>query len=101
SSARYFLSCRLERAGRVADDGGLAGGPDDGDDVEAGGRLGDAVAREVVLGGLLDLLLLLGIDLLLGRRVVVGAGLHFDEDEGLALAGDDVDLAEVAAEVAH
>src|SRR4051812_21767126 len=86
---------------RMSDDRRLAGGPDDGDDVEAGGGVGGAVAGEIELGGPHDLLLLFGVHLFFGGGVVVGAGFYFDENQRLGLTGDDVDFAEVTAEVAH
>ena len=75
-------------------------GPDDRDDVKPRRRLRYAVAAEVELRGLGDLVLLAVVDLLFGGRVVVRARLHFDEDNRLPVAGDDVDLTQVAAEVA-
>ena len=46
-------------------------GPDDGDHVEASGGLHRAVPAEVVPGGLGDLVLLVGVDLVLGRDVAL------------------------------
>ena len=45
-------------------------------------------------------MLLGGIDLIFGRGIVVGAGLHLDKNQRLPVAGDDVDLAHLAAEIA-
>src|SRR5687768_674438 len=94
------LERRLERVLDVTDHRLSPLWPDDRDDVEPRGRLRDAVAAEVELGRLGDLVLLAVVDLLLGRRIVIRASFHLDEHDRLAVAGDDVDLAEVAAEVA-
>src|SRR5687768_7663833 len=84
----------------VANLGFLAFGPHDGDHVETARGLRDAVAAKVELRRLGDLMLLEVVDLVFGRRIVFAAGLHFAEHERAAVAGDDVDFAEGAAEVA-
>src|SRR5690349_4243174 len=83
---------RLKSARRVTDDWVAAGGPDDGDDVESRRRLGAAVAAEIKLRGLGDLMRLEFVDLLFRRWVVIRASLHFDEDERLPITSHDVDL---------
>ena len=40
------------------------------------------------------------VDLFLGGRVVIDAGFNFDKNQGGAVAGDDVDFADVAGEIA-
>src|SRR5262245_25641908 len=90
----------LKSVGRVAHLRLVTRRPDDRDDVEAGGRLGEAVAGQVELGALGDLVLLVLVDLLFGSWVVVETGFDLDEDQRLAVAGDDVDFAELAAVVA-
>src|SRR3954471_22025581 len=72
---------RLECVRRVADLRLAVVGPDHRDHVEARGRLADAVAAQVVLGGLGDLVLLVAVDLLFGGGVVLGAGFHLAEDD--------------------
>src|SRR3954447_9792850 len=71
------LERRLKRVRGMPDDRVAAVGPDDGDDVEPRRGLGGAVAAEVHLGGLGDLVPLQVVDLVLGLGVVVGAALHF------------------------
>ena len=44
--------------------------------------------------------MLLGrIDLIFWRRLIIDAGFHFRENQGLSIAGDDVDLAYATAEI--
>src|SRR3954454_25269283 len=94
------LKRRFERVRRVADLGVSALGPDDGADIETRRGLGTTVAGEEELACLGELVALRLVDLFFGGGIVVGAGLDLDEHERLAVAGDDVDLADGAPEVA-
>jgi hypothetical protein len=72
---------------------------EDGDDVEAAGRVTGVILGEIAQGDLPDLPLLSGGDGFLGAAVgFVGAGLDLDENQRLAVLGDDVDLAAEQAE---
>src|SRR5688500_4868986 len=91
----------FKRVRRVANLRLLTVGPHHRDHVEAGRRLRDAVAVEVVPRGFRDLVALEAVDLRFRRRGrVVDAGLDLAEHQRTAVAGDDVDLAQRAAEVA-
>lgn len=79
----------------MADDGLLAVGPDDCDNVESGGGLGETISREEGFGGFGDLVHFEFVYLFFGGGIVVGAGFDFHEDEGFAVAGDDVDFSAV------
>jgi hypothetical protein len=82
----------------VLDGGSATGGPGDGDDVEAGAafeqvvalHVGKGEAREAALLGFID-----GIGRVAG--VVCRARFDFDEDDGAAIDGNEVELADVIA----
>src|SRR6266581_1859098 len=70
-------------------------------DVEAAGLLAQALGPEIALRELAQLVLLARVHAGLRRRRIldVPARLHLDEDEGLALLGDEIDLAHARADV--
>ena len=72
-----------------------AGGPGDGDDVEAGRVLEKAVRLEIGERGLRHSPLFEVVDCV-GGMAGVGraASLHFDEDDGAAVDRDDIELAQ-------
>ncbi len=92
---------RFKRMRRMSDLRIAPFGPDDGNHVESRRRLGNSVARQIRLCRLGELMLLGGIDLVFGGRLVIGARLDLDEDQNFSIAGDNVDLADVAAEISH
>lgn len=66
---------------------------DDGDGIEADLVPGDAGASGVGAGGAHDILLLIAVDGALGTgNAIRGAGFDFDENDGVPIARDDVDL---------
>ena len=85
---------------RVADLRLASLGPDDGNDVEPGRGLRDAVTGQVELGGLGELVPLHGVDLIFGGRIVHRAGFDFDENQRLTVLGHDVNFPQIAAEIA-
>src|SRR5690348_17097282 len=91
---------RLEGVADVFDDGLAAVvGPDDRDDVEAGAPIEEVVFLEELEGGEGEPALLLGSDGLGGGPRA--AGLDLDEDDRVAVARDQVDLAERGPVPAH
>src|ERR1700687_5371754 len=74
---------------------------DDGHDVEAAGLLAQALGPKVALRQLAQLVLLARVDASLRRRRVLDvlARLDLDEDEGLALLRDEIDLTDTRADV--
>ena len=73
----------------------------DGDDVESGRRVVQAVFGQPGKGSLADLPLLEGGNGQLGKSIgQVAAGLHLYKNKAAAVAGDDIHLTPLAAEVA-
>ena len=72
----------------------------DRDDIEAAGHFPEALPLEIVLGQLTQPALLALPDGRLRRvPVALPEGLDLDEDEGLAVARHEIDLAEAGADV--
>jgi len=68
-------------------------GEDDGDSIETDLAPGDAGAGRITARGPNDVLLLIGSNGAVRRTEIRrSAGFHFDEDHGVAIAGDDIDL---------
>jgi hypothetical protein len=85
---------------RYRESGGWGGIEVDGDDVEPGGLRVEPFAFAVGAGGGEELRHLGGIDGFGGEAGRAAAGADFDENEGLAVAGEEVDFAAADAEVA-
>src|SRR5258708_6675004 len=97
---QLFLKCCFKRVRRMSDLRVADVGPDYRHHIKPRGRLRDAVAAEIGLGGLGELLALCGIHLIFGSGLILNARFYFDENQRRAVAGDDVDLSHRAAEVA-
>src|SRR5262245_5391168 len=74
---------------------------DDGDDVEAARRLPDPLQFEVSVGELRESILLARVHACLRRVALdeIAARLDLDEDEGLSLLRDEVDLARAGPDI--
>src|SRR6185436_2360859 len=82
----------------VSDDGLAVCVPVDGDDVETASVAEEVPSLQPGEGELSEFDLLVTIDSFRGGAVaLVASGFHFDEHDRVAIEGDQVDLAELAA----
>ncbi len=99
-STRHSLVSQFERVGNMFYPVGSVSKEHDGNDIETGGGILEAVLCEPGKGCLADLALFEGSNCQLGQAVGhAAAGLYLYEDQGLSVAGHDVRLATLATEV--